>query len=107
MRFLAITASNLDEFFMVRVGSLLSSIRTGDSVTDPSGMSGLEQLMAISIRAQKMAAEQYHIYLEQIEPALAEAGIRRRRADQLTERQLEFLDTVFHEQLQAVLTPIA
>ncbi|MFN5731310.1 MAG: polyphosphate kinase 1 [Planctomyces sp.] len=107
LRFLAITASNLDEFFMVRVGSLLSSIRTGDSVTDPSGMSALEQLMAISIRAQKMATDQYHIYLEQIEPALAEAGIRRRRADQLSERQLEFLDTVFHEQLQAVLTPIA
>lgn len=107
LRFLAITASNLDEFFMVRVGSLLSSIRTGDSVTDHSGMSALEQLMAISVRAQKMAADQYQIYLEQIEPALAEAGIRRRRAGQLSERQLEFLETVFHEQLQAVLTPIA
>ena len=61
LRFLGITASNLDEFFMVRVGSLLSSIRTGDSVTDPSGMSALEQLLAISMRARKMAAEQYQI----------------------------------------------
>ena len=107
LRFLAITASNLDEFFMVRVGSLLTSIRTGDNSTDPSGMSPLEQINAISLRTQKMVADQHRIYLEQLEPHLAEAGIRRRRPTELNERQIEFVDTVFQEQIQAVLTPIA
>lgn len=107
LKFLAITASNLDEFFMVRVGSLLMSLRTGDNATDPTGLSALDQLNAMSRRAQRMAAEQYRIYLEQLEPALAEAGIRRRRPGQLTERQMQVVESVFHEQLQAVLTPIA
>ena len=49
LRFLAITASNLDEFFMVRVGSLLTAIRAGETGNDPSGMSPLEQINAISI----------------------------------------------------------
>jgi polyphosphate kinase len=107
LRFLAITASNLDEFFMVRVGSLLTSIRAGETESDPSGMSPLEQINAISLRTQKMVADQHRIYLEQLEPHLAEAGIRRRRPNELNERQVEFVDTVFQEQIQAVLTPIA
>lgn len=107
LRFLAITASNLDEFFMVRVGSLLTSIRAGETGTDPSGMSPLEQINAISLRTQKMVADQHRIYLEQLEPHLAEAGIRRRRPMELNDRQIEFVDTVFQEQIQAVLTPIA
>ncbi|MFN9720316.1 MAG: polyphosphate kinase 1 [Planctomycetota bacterium] len=107
LRFLAITASNLDEFFMVRVGSLLTSIRTGETGPDPSGMSPLEQINAISLRTQQMVSDQYRIYLEQLEPHLAEAGIRRRRPHELNERQIEFVDTVFQEQIQAVLTPIA
>jgi len=107
LRFLAITASNLDEFFMVRVGSLLTAIRAGETGSDPSGMSPLEQINAISIRTQKMVAEQYRIYLEQLEPQLAEAGIRRRRINELNDRQIDFVDTVFQEQIQAVLTPIA
>jgi polyphosphate kinase len=107
LRFLAITASNLDEFFMVRVGSLLTAIRAGETGNDPSGMSPLEQINAISIRTQKMVADQYRIYLEQLEPQLAEAGVRRRRINELNDRQLDFVDTVFQEQIQAVLTPIA
>ncbi len=107
LRFLAITASNLDEFFMVRVGSLLTSIRAGETEPDVAGLSPLEQINAISLRTQKMVADQYRIYLEQMEPHLADAGIRRRRPGQLTDRQMEFLESVFQEQLEAVLTPIA
>jgi len=107
LRFLAITASNLDEFFMVRVGSLLTAVRAGDVEIDPSGSTPLEQLNAISIRTQKMVADQYRIYLEAIEPHLAEAGIRRRRCRELNDRQAEVVDMVFQEQIQAVLTPIA
>jgi|688.fasta_scaffold60947_3 polyphosphate kinase len=107
LRFLAITASNLDEFFMVRVGSLLTAIRAGETAADPSGMSPLEQINAISRRTQKMVADQYSIYLRELEPHLAEAGIRRRRPGELNDRQIDFVDTVFQEQIQAVLTPIA
>ena len=107
LRFLAITAANLDEFFMVRVGSLLTAIRAGEMTNDSSGMSPLEQINAISFRTQKMVADQYRVYLEQLEPKLAEAGIRRRRITELNDRQIDFVDTVFQEQIQAILTPIA
>lgn len=107
LRFLAITASNLDEFFMVRVGSLLTSIRRGDTAVDPAGMTPLEQLTAISQRTLRMVADQHRIYLHQLEPQLAEAGIRRRRPNELNERQSEVVESVFQEQIQAVLTPIA
>ena len=107
LRFLAITASNLDEFFMVRVGSLLTAVRAGEVTSDPSGITPLEQLNAISLRTQKMVADQHRIYLKALEPHLAEAGIRRRRPHELNDRQVEVVDTVFQEQIQAVLTPIA
>lgn len=107
VRFLAITAGNLDEFFMVRVGSLLTAIRRGDTSTDPAGMTPLEQLTAITTRTQRMVSDQHRIYLTQLEPALAETGIRRRRPNELNERQSEFVESVFSEQIQSVLTPIA
>ena len=65
VRFLAITAGNLDEFFMVRVGSLLTAIRRGDTSTDPAGMTPLEQLTAITARTQRMVSDQHRIYLTQ------------------------------------------
>lgn len=107
LRFLAITASNLDEFFMVRVGSLLTAIRAGDTSPDLTGRSPMEQIRLISERLQTMVAEQYRVYLGQLEPALAEAGLRRRPAGRLSERQAMFIEMVFREQLQAALTPIA
>ncbi|MCA9060314.1 MAG: RNA degradosome polyphosphate kinase, partial [Planctomycetaceae bacterium] len=107
LKFLAITAANLDEFFMVRVGSLLTSIRTGRSDTDPCGMTAMEQIAAISRRAQQMVADQYRVYLAQLEPKLAEAGIRRRRATELNEQQSAVVEEIFTEQIQAIVTPIA
>ncbi len=107
LRFLAITASNLDEFFMVRIGSLRTAIRRNDHGVDPSGMTASEQLDAASLRIQQMVVEQYRIFLEQIDPALADLGIRRRHITELTEQQSEFVEQVFEEQISAVLTPIA
>ena len=107
LKFLAITASNLDEFFMVRVGSILTSIRRGETSVDAAGLTPLEQLTAVSQRTQRMVAEQNRIYLGQLEPHLAGIGIRRRRPNELNERQSEFVESVFQEQIQAVLTPIA
>jgi polyphosphate kinase len=57
LKFLAITASNLDEFFMVRVGGLQMLARQGSARTDPSGMTPDEQLQAISSRTHQMTAD--------------------------------------------------
>ena len=107
VRFLAITASNLDEFFMVRVGSLLTAIRNGDTGLDLAGQTPMQQLAEVSDRVKKMVADQHAIYLQSIEPMLTDAGVRRRRADDLNQDQRDFVEAVFAEQLQAVLTPIA
>lgn len=107
LRFLAITASNLDEFFMVRVGSLRTAIRRGDTGVDPAGMSVTAQLEAVTARVRQMVDDQYRIYIEQLEPALREIGVQRRHLTELTHQQQVFIDQLFDEQMTAVLTPIA
>lgn len=107
LRFLAITASNLDEFFMVRVGSLRTAIRRGDTGVDPSGMTAIEQLDAVSDRIHAMVETKYRIYLEHVEPELKQIGIRRRHITELTQSQQEFVEQLFEEQIVAILTPIA
>ena len=79
IKFLAITASNMDEFFMVRVGGLQLLVERGSSTTDPAGMTPHDQLEAIEQRTRQLLAEQYACFLESLEPALAEAGVRRYR----------------------------
>src|SRR5689334_6271789 len=75
LKFLAITASNLDEFTMVRVGSLQLLQAEGDSRPDPAGMTTSAQLQAIGERMHTFAAEQYQCYLNDLEPALSQAGL--------------------------------
>lgn len=107
LRFLAITASNLDEFFMVRIGSLRSAIRQNESGVDPSGLTAAQQLEAVSARLHRMVEAQYLIYLNQIEPALRKLGVRRRHVTELSQTQSEFVEQIFDEQISATLAPIA
>lgn len=107
LRFLAIAASNLDEFFMVRVGSLRTAIRKGGTGVDPSGMTAEQQLQAVSERIHRMVADQYRIYFLQVEPELNRIGIRRRHVTELSQQQSDFVEQLFEEQIAAVLTPIA
>lgn len=107
LRFLAITVSNLDEFFMVRIGSLRTAVRRGDTGVDPSGMTAKEQLAAAADRLQQMVAQLYHVYLEEIEPALNRMGVTRRHVTELTAQQAAFIEQIFEEQFAAILTPIA
>ena len=107
LKFLAITSSNLDEFFMVRVGGLqLLAARQGTR-TDPAGMTASEQLQAISQRTHLMTADQCRCYLEEVEPELAEVGIRRIHRSDLTKKQAAALQRVFDEELFPILTPMA
>jgi polyphosphate kinase len=107
LRFLAIAASNLDEFFMVRIGGLQTAIRHDRDAEDPSGMTPEDQLAAVGIRIDSMMADLYQCFLDELDPQLSDIGIRRRQATELTEDQSHFVEAVFEEQISSVLTPIA
>jgi polyphosphate kinase len=107
LRFLAITASNLDEFYMVRVGGLQRLAAEGSAKTDPAGLTPRAQLEAIGRRTQRMLADQHACLLEHLDPALKEAGIRRVLPEALTERQRPDIEQLFESDLYPVLTPMA
>jgi polyphosphate kinase len=107
VKFLAITASNLDEFFRVRVGSLELMAVHGRSKPDPSGMTPGQQLEAIGARVRRMTADQYACYLQDLEPQLTAAGIRRVRPDDLTKTQKRLARQVFENEIYSILTPMA
>jgi polyphosphate kinase len=107
LKFLAITASNLDEFFMVRVGGLQILARERSNRRDPSGMTPREQLEAISARTHRITSDQYRCLLEEIEPALAASGVRRQTLAGLARRQREAAERVFENEVYPVLSPIA
>lgn len=107
LKFLAITASNLDEFFMVRVGGLQTLYARGSKTKDPAGMTPNQQLAAISDRAHELTRDQYQCYLEQLEPALAEASIQRLRMDDLSAQQTQFVQQVFNDEIVSLVAPLA
>jgi polyphosphate kinase len=107
LRFLAIAASNLDEFFMVRIGSLRTAIRRNQDTVDPSGMTPIQQLTAAASRVDSMMADLYECFLNELDPQLADIGIRRRHATELTEDQTAYVERVFDEQISSILTPVA
>lgn len=107
LKFLAITSSNLDEFFMVRVGGLQLMTRRGNNRPDPSGMTPNEQLQAIRTRTDAMYEQMYHCYRNELEPQLAAAGIRRIPTDQISARQFKELEKYVDQVMLSVMTPIA
>ena len=76
VKFAAITASNLDEFFMVRVGGLQILQQQQVTTTDAAGMTPKQQLEAIQLETRQMVDALYRCFLDQVEPALAGARIR-------------------------------
>ncbi|MBX3442863.1 MAG: polyphosphate kinase 1 [Planctomyces sp.] len=106
LKFLAISASNLDEFFRVRVGGLQMLVNQGVVRPDSSGLTPEEQLAAIHERVQRMTQEQHRIYAE-LEPQLAAHGIRRLRSEELSKAQRSVLQRVFDEEVYPVLSPMA
>ncbi|MCA9080954.1 MAG: polyphosphate kinase 1, partial [Planctomycetaceae bacterium] len=104
LKFLAITGSNLDEFFRVRVGSLHVAIREGIARTSLTGMTPQEQLQAIWVRVDAMLADQYAC-LAELEPLLSEAGMQRVRPEHLTNTQQRVLRTMFDKEVSSVLAP--
>ncbi len=106
-RFLAIFASNLDEFFMVRVAGLKRRIATGLAVTAASGLEPREVLDAIAARAHELTATHAATYTDDLAPALREAGITLVHWDELSASEQDRLHTFFRDQVFPVLTPLA
>src|SRR6476620_2854236 len=106
-KFLAIFASNLDEFYMVRVAGLKRRDEMGLSVRSADGLSPREQLRRINERTQQMASRHAHVFLDSVRPALADEGIVIVTWAELDEDERSRLSTYFHEQVFPVLTPLA
>jgi polyphosphate kinase len=107
VRFLAIFANNLDEFFMVRVAGLKRRIAAGLAVTAASGLEPRDVLEAISRGAHELQVEHASVYRDEVEPALSEAGISVVHWGLLPAAEQERLHAFFRDQVFPVLTPLA
>ncbi len=107
LKFLGIFASNLDEFFMVRVAGLQAQLSSQVEEVAPDGMTPEEQLESISERAHELVSESYRIWNETIRPGLREAGIALAVPGELSPDDLAALDEHFRRNIFPVLTPIA
>ena len=106
MKFLSITASNLDEFFMVRVGGLQQLVDQKSPGTDPSGLTPEEQLAKISWRVHQFVSDQQECLLN-LEKRLAEKGVRRLIPEHLSPEQNRHVQQVFYHEVFPLLTPLA
>ncbi|MRH91032.1 RNA degradosome polyphosphate kinase [Nocardia sp. SYP-A9097] len=106
-KFLAIFASNLDEFYMVRVAGLKRRAETGLSVRSADGLSPTEQLEMIAARTQDLAARHARAFLDQVLPALTAENIAITRWADLDDGEKQRLSGYFQDQVFPVLTPLA
>lgn len=108
LKFLSITASNLDEFFMVRVASLKDQVHAGYSKTDIAGLTAKEQLKEISVQTHELVRMQYTTLNRSLLPALAKSGMHLVvEHELLNKEQGEFVDRYFEDNVYPVLTPMA
>ena len=107
MKFLSITASNLDEFFMVRIASLKDMVNAGYQKKDIAGMTAQEQLHALNEKMQAFCEKQYTTYNRALLPKLSEEGLEIISFSELSEKEMDFLEEYFHKNIYPVLTPMA
>ncbi len=108
IKFLSITASNLDEFFMIRVASLFDLVSAGIKKKDIAGLTPNEQLDLIIPETKEMMSSQYSTLNRALLPALMENGLKLvKHYEDLTEKQSKFVDKYFEKEVYPVLTPMA
>ena len=108
LKFVSITSSNLDEFFMVRVASLKDMEHAGYTKLDIAGMTPTEQLIAINESTRELVDFQYHTFNKSLTPILKEKGIIiYEKYEDLNQEQLKYVDSFFMSQVYPVLTPMA
>lgn len=108
LKFLSITASNLDEFFMVRVASLIDMQHAGYNKRDIAGMTTDSQLAAIAGKTHELVDTQYFVLMHTLLPLMEAEGIKLiTKHEDLTKEQGEYVDRYFEEEVYPVLTPMA
>ena len=108
LKFLSITASNLDEFFMIRVASLMDMVHANYTKKDISGMTAQEQLAKISEKTHDLVELQYSTYNRSFLPQLKQNGMKLISAyEDLSNAQSKYVDSYFHTEVYPVLTPMA
>ncbi len=107
VKFLAITAANLDEFFQVRVGGLMALRRNGVKSADASGLTPARNLSALRQRILQMTADQYALFNTTLVPALVKAGIQPLRVSDLLVEQTAQVAASFEDLIYPLLTPLA
>lgn len=108
LKFLSITASNLDEFFMIRVASLKDMVNAGYTKPDISGKTPAEQLAILDKAIHEMVKSQYSTYKRTLVPLLLQNGLRViEHHENLTREEEKYVDCFFMENVYPVLTPMA
>jgi polyphosphate kinase len=106
LKFLAISASNLDEFFEVRVAGLLQRLEDGDGESGPDGLTTAETLGVVNQETHEFVAAQYRCWNEQLRPALAGKGIRVLGLTELSADAHRFLNEYYEREVDPLLTPV-
>jgi polyphosphate kinase len=106
VRFLAITANNLDEFVEIRVSSFLQSIEHGKQSLSPDGLTPTEELERVATSMQRFVREQYKCWNDELLPALAKHQIRVLALDQLTENAARMAKMFYDRSVYPMLTPV-
>ena len=107
VKFAAIFASNLDEFFQVRVAGLKRQVAAGAITTSADGLTAAQQLNRIDRRVRKLAAKHARLFADDIRPALAAADVPIVRWNELNDKSQTTLRETFNDQIFPVLTPLA
>jgi polyphosphate kinase len=107
LKFIAIFSSNLDEFYMIRVGGLMEQIAAKVPDVPADGLPAFQQVKLISAHVHEAVNKQYQILDEDIIPKLKRRGLRIRQVVSLRKREKEYLSDYFHRQIFPVLTPLA
>ena len=107
LKFAIITATNMDEFFMVRVAGLKDAVEEGETAPDSAGLSPRQQLKAISERAHEMVELLDKTFVDEILPALGQRGIEIAPLSALDSGQRAYMGRYFDTEVLPALTPLA
>ena len=106
LKFLSISANNLDEFFEVRVSGLVQQIEDGYTEAGPDGLTLLEERDLVAEELHKFVGEQYQCWNEKLRPQLAEKGIRVLSLHELDDNARAFVQDYCERELDLLLTPV-
>jgi polyphosphate kinase len=106
VKFLAITASNLDEFFEIRIAGVLQRIEDGYNEAAPDGSTLRDSLEAMKEETQRFVADQYRCWNQELLPAMRKAGIRVLGWSELSEEARDFATNYYQREVDPLLTPI-